>query len=46
MSGSLFSRDEAMKMAGSGFGEGGDEDDEYEEDDDSTKPASGKVTSG
>jgi hypothetical protein len=35
-----------MKMAGSGFGEGGDEDDEYEEDDDSTKPASGKVTSG
>ena len=44
LSGSLFSRDEAMNMAGDGFGEGGDEDDEYEDDDDSAKPVSGKVS--
>ena len=44
MSGSLFSRDEAMKMAGSGFGgDGDDDDDEYEEEEAGDKPLSGKV---
>jgi len=44
LSGSLFSRDEAMKMAGSGFGgEDGDDDDEYEEEDAADKPLTGKV---
>ena len=43
LSGSLFSRDEAVKMAGSGFGEDGDEDDEYEEEDAADKPLTGKV---
>ena len=32
-----------MKMAGSGFGESGDDDDEYEEEEDIDKPLTGKV---
>ncbi len=45
LSGSLFSRDEAVKMAGSGFGgeDGDDDDDEYEEEDAADKPLTGKV---
>ena len=45
LSGSLFSRDEAMKMAGSGFGEDGDDDDdEYDQEDAANKPLTGKVS--